>query len=132
MRLPPRTRPDSGFPVLPAVDRLDEVTGIGREAAIIAEIGLLMSTFPTAAHLVSWAKLSPRTIQSGAKNRSGKTGKGNHYAFTGSWLGDHMITKSTPPDPRHFLDAARRIAPGSATRVLQAGERLSMTSAATR
>jgi len=99
LRLPPRTRPDSGFPVLPAVDRLDEVTGIGREAAIIAEIGLLMSTFPTAAHLVSWAKLSPRTIQSGAKNRSGKTGKGNHYAFTGSWLGDHMITKSTPPIP---------------------------------
>jgi transposase len=68
-------------PVLPAVDRLDEITGIGREAAqaIIAEIGLHMSTFPTAAHLVSWAKLSPRTIQSGAKNRSGKTGKGNPY-----------------------------------------------------
>jgi transposase len=70
-----------GAPVLPAVDRLDEVTGIGRETAqaIIAEIGLHMSVFPTAAHLVSWAKLSPRTIQSGAKNRSGKTGKGNPY-----------------------------------------------------
>ena len=36
-------------PVLPAADRLDEVTGIGREAAqaIIAEIGLTMSVFPT-------------------------------------------------------------------------------------
>jgi transposase len=79
------TGPDAGrgqgAPVLPAVDRLDEVTGIGREAAqaIIAEIGLHMSVFPTAAHLVSWAKLSPRTIQSGAKSRSGKTGKGNPY-----------------------------------------------------
>jgi transposase len=79
------TGPDAGrgqgAPVLPAVDRLDEVTGIGRETAqaIIAEIGLHMSVFPTAAHLVSWAKLSPRTIQSGAKNRSGKTGKGNPY-----------------------------------------------------
>ena len=31
-----------------------------------------MSRFPTAGHLVSWAKLSPRTIQSGARNRSGK------------------------------------------------------------
>ena len=28
---------------------------------------------------MSWAKLSPRTIQSGAKNRSGRTGKGNPY-----------------------------------------------------
>src|ERR1019366_2922762 len=37
-----------GAPVLPAVDRLDEVTGIGRDAAhvIIAEIGLDMSRFP--------------------------------------------------------------------------------------
>jgi hypothetical protein len=38
-----------------------------------------MSRFPTAGHLVSWAKLCPRTIQSGAKNRSGKAGKGNPY-----------------------------------------------------
>ena len=38
-----------------------------------------MTQFPTAGHLVSWAKLSPRTIQSGASNRSGKTGKGNPY-----------------------------------------------------
>ena len=70
-----------GAPVLPAVDRLDEITGIGREAAqaIIAEIGLQMSVFPTAGHLVSWAKISPRTVQSGAKSRSGKTGKGNPY-----------------------------------------------------
>ena len=38
-----------GAPVLPAADRLDEVTGIGREAAqtIIAEIGLHMGVFPT-------------------------------------------------------------------------------------
>ena len=70
-----------GAPVLPAVDRLDEVTGIGREAAqaIIAEIGLHMSIFPTPGHLVSWAKISPQTVQSGAKNRPGKTGKGNPY-----------------------------------------------------
>jgi len=36
-----------------------------------------MSVFPTPGHLVSWAKLSPRTIQSGPKTRGGKTGKGN-------------------------------------------------------
>ena len=68
-------------PVLPAADRLDEVTGIGREAAqaIIAEIGLTMSVFPTPGHLVSWAKISPRTVQSGARSRAGRTGKGNPY-----------------------------------------------------
>jgi transposase len=67
--------------VLPAIDRLDEITGIGCDGAqaIIAEIGLHMSVFPTPGHLVSWAKLSPRTIQSGARSRSGKTGKGNPY-----------------------------------------------------
>ena len=70
-----------GAPVLPAINRLDEITGIGRDGAqaIIAEIGLDMSRFPTPGHLVSWAKLSPRTIQSGAKTRRGKTGKGNPY-----------------------------------------------------
>jgi transposase len=79
------TGPDAGLgegaPVLPAIDRLDEITGIGREGAqvIIAEIGLDMSRFPTPGHLVSWAKLSPRTIQSGARSRAGRTGKGNPY-----------------------------------------------------
>jgi hypothetical protein len=38
-----------------------------------------MSRFPTPGHLVSWAKLSPRTIQSGARSRAGRTGKGNPY-----------------------------------------------------
>jgi transposase len=66
---------------LPAVNRLDEVPGIGVKAAqvIIAEVGLDMGQFPTAAHLVSWARLSPRTIQSGTKQRTGATGKGNPY-----------------------------------------------------
>jgi len=66
---------------LPVVDRLDEVAGIGRHAAqvIIAEVGLDMGQFPTPAQLVSWARLSPRTIQSGATHRAGTTGKGNPY-----------------------------------------------------
>ena len=61
--------------------RLDDIPGISQAGAqaILAETGLDMTRFPTAGHLVSWAKLSPRTIQSGASNRSGKTGKGNPY-----------------------------------------------------
>jgi transposase len=71
--------PDAAVPS--AIARLDEIPGIGPRGAqvILAEIGLDMTRFPTAGHLASWAKLSPRTIQSGAKNRSGKTGKGNPY-----------------------------------------------------
>ena len=70
-----------GSPVLPAIDRLDEITGIGREAAqvIIAEIGLQMEAFPTPGHLVSWARLSPTTMQSGSRSRSAPTGKGDPY-----------------------------------------------------
>ena len=70
-----------GATVLPALARLDQIPGISLAGAqgILAEIGLDMTRFLTAGHLVSWARLSPRTIQSGAKNRSGKTGKGNPY-----------------------------------------------------
>jgi transposase len=78
---PPAPSSASAPAYLDAIDRLDEVTGIGPRIAqaIIAEIGLSMTIFPTSAHLVSWAKLSPRAIQSGAKTRPGKTGKGNRY-----------------------------------------------------
>jgi len=73
------TGPDAA--VLSAIARLDEVPGIGTRAAqiIIAEIGLDMAVFATPGHLASWAKLCPRANQSGAKNRSGATGKGNRY-----------------------------------------------------
>jgi transposase len=66
---------------LPALARLDQIPGIGPRAAqmIIAEIGLDMTQFPTAGHLVAWAKLSPRTKQSGTRTRNGNTGRGNPY-----------------------------------------------------
>lgn len=72
---------DRGAEALPALDRLEEVPGIGRRGAqiILAEIGLDMSRFPTSGHLVSWAKLCPTTFQSGATRKNGKTGKGDPY-----------------------------------------------------
>lgn len=80
-QLPEAQTPSEGGAGLSVLDRLDEVPGIGPRAAqvIIAEIGLDMAQFPTAAHLVSWAKLSPRTIQSGLRSHSGRVGKGNPY-----------------------------------------------------
>lgn len=72
---------DASASVLHARQRLAEIPGINTESAqlIIAEIGLDMTRFPTAGHLVSWAKLCPRTIQSGASVGAGKAGKGNPY-----------------------------------------------------
>jgi transposase len=67
--------------ILPAVGRLDEITGCGIIAAqaIIAEIGLDMTVFGTSGRLVSWARRSPQTRQSGTKTAGGRTGKGNPY-----------------------------------------------------
>jgi transposase len=73
------TRP--GAAVLPAVARLAEIPGLSDDLAraIIAEIGLDMSRFPTAAHLVSWAGLCPSARQSGPRTRAGKKGQGNTW-----------------------------------------------------
>jgi transposase len=79
------TGPDAGAgpdaPVLPAVARLDEITGCGviSAQAVIAEIGLDMTVFGTPGRLVSWARRCPQTRQSGKKATAGKAGKGNPY-----------------------------------------------------
>lgn len=48
--------------------------------ALIAEIGLDMSRFPTPQALVSWAGLTPTARQSGPRKGRGKKGHGNTYA----------------------------------------------------
>ena len=70
-----------GAPVLNAVARLAEIPGLSPELAraIIAETGLDMSRFPTAAHLVSWAGLCPSARQSGPRSRAGKKGQGDTW-----------------------------------------------------
>ena len=67
--------------VLPAAQRLAEIPGVSAELArsVIAETGLDMSRFPTAAHLVSWAGLCPSARQSGPRIRAGKKGQGDSY-----------------------------------------------------
>jgi transposase len=63
------------------VTQLDEIPGVGKTGAqeLIAEIGVDMARFPTAAHLVSWAKYAPKARQSAGKNKPGTTGKGNPW-----------------------------------------------------
>jgi transposase len=69
-------------PFARAVDRLDEITGVGRTAAqvIIAEIGTDMGRFPTPGHLASWARFAPGVKQSAGKTKGkNATGHGNPY-----------------------------------------------------
>jgi transposase len=69
-------------PFTDAVERLDEIPGIGQLAAqlLIAELGVDMTRFPTAGHLVSWAKFAPGVKESAGKRKGrGSTGRGNPY-----------------------------------------------------
>jgi transposase len=70
------------------VAQLDEIPGIGVIAAqdLLAETGASMSRFPTAGHLVSWAKFAPRTRQSAGRSKAAVTGQGNPW--TGATIGE--------------------------------------------
>jgi transposase len=73
------TGPDAAAP--PAVQRLAEIPGLSEDLArsVIAEIGLDMTRFPDAAHLVSWAGLCPSARQSGPRTRAGGKGQGDGW-----------------------------------------------------
>ncbi len=62
-----------------ALERLDTIPGIGQRMAeiLVAEIGIDMRRFPSAAHLASWAGMCPGNQESAGKRKTGKTRKGN-------------------------------------------------------
>jgi transposase len=72
---------DEGTAPLSLVQRLDEITGVGtvNARAVIAELGTDPCQFPAPGHAAAWARLTPRTLQSGETTRPGRTGKGNRY-----------------------------------------------------
>jgi transposase len=63
------------------LQRLDEVPGLNRRTIenVIAEIGADMSQFPSAAHLSSWAGMSPGNEESAGKRQRSRTTKGNRW-----------------------------------------------------
>lgn len=68
-------------PFREAVEMLLTMPGVDHTAAcaLIAEIGVDMSRFPSARHLASWAGLCPGNNQSAGKQRSGKSHRGNRW-----------------------------------------------------
>jgi transposase len=66
------------------VARLQTIPGINRQAAetLIAEIGVDMQRFPTAAHLASWAGICPGNHESAGKRLRGTTRPGNRWLKT--------------------------------------------------
>jgi transposase len=65
-------------------DLLTTMPGISETTAhvIVSEIGIDMSRFPTAGHLVSWAGFCPRSDESAGKRRSTKVRKGAPWLKT--------------------------------------------------
>ncbi len=63
---------------------LRTIPGIERRTAeaLVAEIGLDMSRFPSAAHLASWAGICPGNDESAGKRRAGRTRKGSTWLRT--------------------------------------------------
>jgi transposase len=64
------------------IELLDQIPGVNARSAqeLIAEIGIDMSRFPSASHLVSWAKFAPiAKTSAGRGTPGGKTGKGNPW-----------------------------------------------------
>jgi transposase len=85
-------------PYLRQIEQLDAVHGVGTISAqdVIAEIGADMTVFPTAAHLVSWARWCPQVAQSGGKRKGANAaGRGNPYLSAA--LGEITISAGRTP-----------------------------------
>jgi transposase len=71
-------------PFREAARRLTTIPGVSAVAAavIVSEIGIDMTRFPTAGHLISWAGLCPKNDESAGKRRSTRLRKGAPWLKT--------------------------------------------------
>ena len=74
----------SCVPFAEAVQHLDTIPGVGQAVAeaIVSEVGVDMSPFPTPAHLAAWAGVAPGNNESAGKRLSSRVRQGNHALRT--------------------------------------------------
>jgi len=108
----PNTAIEDAVPLSPREEAIQlwmEIPGVGWTAAcsMVAELGIQMDQFPSAAHAASWAALCPGNNESAGKRLSGRTRKGNVWLrrtmCEAAWAASH--TKDT-----YFAAQFRRIA----------------------
>ena len=95
-----------------AVTVLDTIPGVDQRGAalLVAEWGIDMGRFETAARLAAWSGVAPGNDASAGKQRSGKTRKGNRALRTGLTQLAHAaaLTKGTYVSALSHRLAARR------------------------
>ena len=69
------------IPFAPEVAHLQTIPGVKQRTGenLLAEIGVVMTPFPTAGHLTSWASICPGNNESAGKRRRGRTRKGDRW-----------------------------------------------------
>lgn len=89
-----------------AIERLDGIPGVNQTIAqvMVAELGLDMSRFPTAAHAASWAGLAPGRHESAGRNRSSRIREGNKHLKAALVQAAHAAGKRKD----HYLGAQYR------------------------
>jgi transposase len=99
-------------PFAEPVQRLRTIPGMGPlvAAVVLAEVGATpQTTFPSAAHLASWAGLCPGNHRSAGRQKHGRTGKGSRWLraalLQAAWA---AVRQKTGFLPARFRRLARR------------------------
>jgi transposase len=106
------TGPDTPLTYARAVTVLDTIPGVDQRGGelLVAEWGIDMARFGTAARLAAWSGVAPGNDESAGKQRSGKTRKGNRALRTGLTQLAHAaaLTRGTYLSALYQRLAARR------------------------
>ncbi len=108
--------------------RLDTIPGVDRQTAevLLAEIGVEMGRFPSAAHLASWAGMCPGNHESAGKRTSGKTRKGSRWLRRALTEAAHGAARTKQPGRRALAGLYRRLVArrGKQRAIVAVGHRL--------